>query len=98
MCGTVLLRKTLEYMRQEVRGYPDSSIADAEFNVRIHSLQEDLDFSALRSEFDSVAQEIPKYLLQASRIPRNDHAFWIENTLQSHAFVLRRGLYRVEYA
>jgi hypothetical protein len=66
--------------------------------VRVHSLQQDLNLSALGSEFDGVAQQVPEDLLQACRIARNDHALRIENALQTYPFCLRRWLDRIECA
>ena len=75
-----------------MRRYADPGVADAEFDVRVHPLQQHLDLAALGRELDRVAQEVPEHLLQAAGSPETVPARGIQHAFQAHALCLRGRL------
>src|SRR5579862_8882062 len=64
----IRLPEALEHKRQKLGDDADTRVFYYDLNMRIDSLEDDLDPSAARSEFDRVAQQVPENLLQAVRI------------------------------
>src|SRR2546429_9047246 len=82
LSGTIRLPKAIEYSLQ--RGGFDalSRVGHDDFDVRIYPLHADLDFAAVRSEFDGIGDQVPNHLLQPPRIAGDSVNARINDLLQ----------------
>lgn len=62
------LPEPFEHVREELGAKTDTGVCHADFNVGIHSLQQDLDLSTSGCELDSVGEKIPHDLLKPARV------------------------------
>src|ERR1700722_1302043 len=91
----VFLREPIEDMRKIIRGNANAGVADAQFEVRIHTLEQDLYLTAFRSELDRIGQQVPHDLLQAAAVGADYVLACTKDCPHSNALGLRRGHRRV---
>src|SRR5262249_50889822 len=60
----ITLTKTVEHVRQEIRGNTYTAVLDNDLDVGVDSLQHDLDPAARGRELHRVREEVPQHLLQ----------------------------------
>src|SRR5689334_9159471 len=84
-CRAVSLPKTIEHVRQKVGLDPDTRVVHDDLNVRIDTLQRDLDHAALPRKLHAVRQQVPNDLLQTFTIAEHWTNAGLEQHLQSNA-------------
>src|ERR1700721_6443 len=90
--GGIFLRKSIKNVRKVIGWNPNAGIADAQFQMRIHALEQHLYLASLRREFDRVGQQVPYDLLQARTVTVDDVLGRPQNRLQADALGLCRWL------
>src|ERR1041385_397560 len=83
-CRRVRLAKPIEYVGKKIGFYSSAGVCYANFDVRVHALQNDLYSSALWRELDCVRQQVPDDLLQPFKVTRNRSGVRVENRLNSY--------------
>src|SRR5262249_54767463 len=83
------LSETVEDIREKFGLQPAARIRDADLDVRIDALQNDLDTSSLRSELDGIRQQVPHHLLKPLEVAGNRSGVRIQNGLNSNLPRLR---------
>jgi hypothetical protein len=79
------LLKSVKDVGQKIRGYSFAIIDDTDFHLWGGLLKDHLNGSAARSELDRVAQQVPKNLLQPSRITDDGSSDGIEHRLETNS-------------
>src|SRR5665213_1052530 len=88
----IFLRESIKNVRKEISWNANAGIADAQFQMRIHSLEQRLYLASLQRELDRVGQQVPYDLLQARTVTADDVLARSQNRLQADALGLCRWL------
>src|ERR1700677_3314365 len=86
----IFLRESIKNVRKVIGRNPNAGIADAQFQMRIHALEQHLYLASLRRELDRVGQQVPYDLLQAPTVTADDVLARPQNRLQADALGLCR--------
>lgn len=81
------LTKAVEDVRQEVWFNSDTGVLDCYLHMGVNAFEDDLDVTAFRRELHCVAEQIPKDLMQASRIAPHRPNLGIDQCLDANGFV-----------
>src|SRR4029077_6718773 len=89
-CRAVPLRESLKDVWEITCRNTYACITNAQFNVRIHALEQYLHLASLWSELDRVGKQVPHHLLQARAVGTDDVPARTQDRRQSDAFGLCR--------
>ena len=88
--GGVGLAEAVEDVGEELGLDADAGVDDADLDVRVDPLQEDLDLAALGRELDGVGEEVPDDLLEAGGVAGDGTGERIEHLVDADAPWRRR--------
>src|SRR5262249_19364513 len=92
----VCLMETLEEVGQLLLADSLSGVTDNDLDVRIGTLQVNLNSAALRRELHGVYQEVPAQLLQPVRVAGDPGGAWVQHALEPYFLRVGGRPYRVD--
>ena len=90
--GGVGLAETIKDVREELRCDPFAGVDDTYLEMRIDALEQHLNATVTRREFDRVREQVPEHLLQSTWVAIHRLCEPIEHGVKTNALRLRGGL------
>src|SRR6185437_3852981 len=91
----IRLTEAIEDERQEVRFDSDAGVLDSYLHMGVDTFEDDFDATAFGRELHGIAEQIPKYLLQARRIATHWSDLGVDQCLDANGSVVCRRSYGI---